>query len=201
MATKLAHRLPRGVPAQTIFDLATIAHGDLHRRHGFSPLQLLIGRTPDGVGLQQVDLGNASATLASAPMTKKLTMQQAAYETYIQEHMSEEAYRKKVHQSRPSHTWASGEKCWYWRSGKKSKEYRSKHGIFRGPATVLLQERETRQGEVQHRGVVWVVDGDVIIRCAPQHLRALTDSEKLLKCSLSDTENQEFQQFAILHRT
>ena len=35
MATKIAKRVPSETTAQEIFDMATIAHGDLSRRHGF----------------------------------------------------------------------------------------------------------------------------------------------------------------------
>ena len=86
MATKLARRVPHDVSAQEIFDAATTAHGDLHRRHGFSPFQLMTGRTPKGIGPQTPEFGTASATLQSGPMQKRLEVQRAAYEVYLSEH-------------------------------------------------------------------------------------------------------------------
>lgn len=52
-ATKVAHRLTEDVSVQEIFDIMCCeAHNDLHRTRGSSPLQLMIGRTPRGVGLE-----------------------------------------------------------------------------------------------------------------------------------------------------
>ena len=88
MATKLARRVLHDVSAQEIFDAITTAHGDLHRRHGFSPFQLMTGRTPKGIGPPTPELGTASATLQSGPMQKRLEIQRAAYEIYLNEHIN-----------------------------------------------------------------------------------------------------------------
>ena len=96
-AIRVTRRTSDNVTFQEIFDECTTAHNDLHRNRGFSPWQLLLGKT-----------------------------------------------------------------------------------------LVLIQERETTAEGVRMKGVVW------IIRCAVQHLRSLSESEKRL-CSIADTEAISFQ--------
>ena len=42
------------------------------------------------------------------------------------------------------------------------------------------------------KGVVWITEGTSLVRCAVQHLRSLSESEKRL-CSIADTEAISFQ--------
>ena len=62
-----------------------------------------------------------------------------------------------------------------------------KGGVFLGPARVLLQERETTADGVRMKGVVWITEGTSLVRCAVQHLRSLSESEKRL-CSIAETQ-------------
>ena len=67
-----------------------------------------------------------------------------------------------------------------------------KGGVLHGPARVLIQERETTAEGVRMKGVVWITEGTSLVRCAVQHLRSLSESEKRL-CSIADTETISFQ--------
>ena len=62
-----------------------------------------------------------------------------------------------------------------------------------GPARVLLQERERKGDDLKYKAVVWVVDGDQLVRCSSTHLRPVSIAEQTL-CSLRDREAQTFQQ-------
>ena len=42
------------------------------------------------------------------------------------------------------------------------------------------------------KGDVWITEGTSLVRCAVQHLRSLSESEKRL-CSIADTESISFQ--------
>ena len=64
--------------------------------------------------------------------------------------------------------------------------------VFLGRARVLLQERETTAEGVRVKGLVWIKEGTSLVRCALQHLRSLSESEKIL-CSIADTEAISFQ--------
>ena len=45
-AIRVARRTPDSVTIQQVFDECTTAHNDKHRNRGFSPWQLLLGKTP-----------------------------------------------------------------------------------------------------------------------------------------------------------
>ena len=62
-----------------------------------------------------------------------------------------------------------------------------------GPARVLLQERERKGDDLKYKAVVWIVDGDKLVRCSSTHLRPVSTAEQTL-CSLRDGEAQTFQQ-------
>eukprot|EP00959_Pyramimonas_sp_CCMP1952_P203510 4255713-Pyramimonas_sp.AAC.1 len=66
-------------------------------------------------------------------------------------------------------------------------------GRFHGPATVLMQEREVKNGVAERRGVVWLVDGDRLVRAAAAaHLRTVTKAEQTLE-SISAGSSDRFQ--------
>ena len=101
-----------------------------------------------------------------------------------------------MHKSRPFRVWSSGEWCWFWRSRahlhrrtKASQQF--KEGAFLGPARVLLQERERKADDIKYKAVVWIVDGDQLVRCSSAHLRPVSTAEQTL-CSLRDGEKRNF---------
>ena len=61
-----------------------------------------------------------------------------------------------------------------------------------GPARVLLQERERKGDDLKYKAVVWVVDGDQLVRCSSTHLRPVSTAEQTL-CSLRDGEARTFR--------
>ena len=112
--------------------------------------------------------------------------------------MSLQQKRREMHKSRPFRVWSSGEWCYFWRSRahlhrrtKASRQF--KEGAFLGPARVLLQERERKGDDLKYKAVVWVVDGDQLVRCSSTHLRPVSTVEQTL-CSLRDGEARTFQQ-------
>ena len=62
-----------------------------------------------------------------------------------------------------------------------------------GPARVFLQERERKGDDLKYKAVVWIVDGDQLVRCSSTHLRPVSTAEQTL-CSLRDGEARTFQQ-------
>ena len=169
------------------------AHNDLHRTRGSSPLQLLIGRTPKGVGLEaERSLGQRSAEITDVVERSRLEVKTECYKAYVEEELSIQQNRKAIHQTRKWRSWASGEWCWYWRSSTANRKRTPKAGVFRGPARVLMQERDVTAEGSKLRGVVWVADGASMVRVSPSHLRTLSEAEKTL-CTLRDTEAMDFQ--------
>ena len=87
---------------------------------------------------------------------------------------------------------------WFWRSRahlhrrtKASRQF--KEFAFLGPVRVLLQERERKGDDIKYKAVVWIVDGDQLVRCSSTHLRPVSTAEQTL-CSLRDGEARTFQQ-------
>ena len=63
---------------------------------------------------------------------------------------------------------------------------------MKGGPRVLLPERGTTAEGVRMKSVVWITEGTSLVRCAVQHLRSLSESEKRL-CRVADTEAISFQ--------
>ena len=138
-ATRVARRAPEDTSCEVLFDHCTEAHNELHRRRGYSPFQLLIGRSPPGLPLDgDTQLGEVSASLTSDGR-HRLHIQLECYRAYLDEEMSLQQKRREMHKSRPFRVWSSGELCWFWRSRahmhrrtKASRQF--KEGAFLGPA-------------------------------------------------------------------
>ena len=177
-ATRAARRAPEDTSCEALFDDCTEAQNELHRRRGYSPFQLLIGRSPPGLPLNgDKQLGEVSASLTSDGR-HRLHIQRECYRAYLDEEMSLQQKRREMHKSRPFRVWSSGEWCWFWRSRahlhrrtKASRQF--KEGAFLGPARVLLQERERKGDDLKYKATVWLVDGDqlyvvpqlIFVRC------------------------------------
>ena len=104
-----------------------------------------------------------------------------------------------MHKSRPFRVWSSGEWCWFWRARahlhrrtKASRQF--KEGAFLGAARVLLQEREGKGDDLKCKAVVWVVDGDQLVRCSSTHLRPVSTAEQTL-CLLRDGPQHVLQSY------
>ena len=197
-ATRAARRAPEDISCEFLFDDCTEDRNELNRRRGYSPFQLLIGRSPPGLPLDgDKQVGEVSASLTSDGR-HRLHIQRECYRAYLDEEMSLQQKRGEMHKSRPFRVWSSGEWCWIWRSRahlhrrtKASRQF--KEGAFLGPARVLLQERERKGDDLKYKAVVWVVDGDQLVRCSSTQLRLVSTAEQTL-CSLRDGEARTFQQ-------
>ena len=116
---RVARRTPDSVSIQEIFGECTTAHNDLHRNRGFSPLQLLLGKTPtDKAACEDPDLAQCNVELVDEAANQRLRVKEESYKAYIEEELSLRKRRKEIHQAQPWRHWAAGEWCWYWRSGK-----------------------------------------------------------------------------------
>ena len=193
-ATRAARRAPEDTSCEALFDDCTEAHNELHRRRGYSPFQLLIGRSPPGLPLDgDMQLGEVSASLTSDGR-HRLHFQRECYRAYLEEEMSLQQKRREMHKSRPFRVWSSGEWCWFWRSrAHLHRRTKASRQFKEGPARVLLQERERKGDDLKYKAVVWVVDGDQLVRCSSTHLRPVSTAEQTL-CSLRDGEARTFQQ-------
>ena len=198
---KVLHVLKNAAPGEledtsceALFDDCTEAHDELHRRRGYSPF----GRSPPGLPKEgDKQLGEVSPLLTSDGR-HRLHIQWKCCRAYLDEEMSLQQRRREMHKSRPFRVWSSGKWCWFWRSrahlhrrAKASRQF--KESAFSGPARVLLQERERKGDDIKYKAVVWVVDGDQLVRCSLAHLRPVFTAEQTLR-SLRDGKARTKQQ-------
>ena len=171
-ATRAARRAPEDTSCEALFDDCTEAHNELHRRRGYSPFQLLIGRSPPGLPLDgDKQLGEVSTSLTSDGQ-HRLHNQRECYRAYLDEELSLQQKRREMHKSRPFRVWSSGEWCWFWRSRAHLHRRTKASRQFKEGACVL--------------GSSWYV-------CSSTHLRPVSTAEQTL-CSLRDGEARTFQQ-------
>ena len=131
-AIRVAQRTPDSVTSQEIFDECTTAHNDLHRNRGFSPWQVLLGKTPSDKSVcENLDLAQRSVEVVDEAAKQRLRVKEESYKA-----LSLRERRKEIHQTRPWRHWVEGEWCWYWKSGKH-KGSRMKGGVFLGLARVF----------------------------------------------------------------
>ena len=127
-----------------------------------------------------------------------LEVKTACWQAHIAWELSKQAARAHLARTRAYKEWASGERCWYWRDQPRDRAgtvIRSRHhGMFCGPGMVLLQQRriDDTTGERHRRGIVWVIDGDRLIRCSPAHLRIMQDNEKVMDI-VEDSQDTNFE--------
>ena len=140
-------------------------------------------------------LGEVSASLTSDGR-HRLHIQRECYRAYLDEEMSLQQKRREMHKSRPIVCGHLENGVGFWRSRahlhrrtKASRQF--KEGAFLGPARVLLQERERKGDDLKYKAVVWLVDGDQLVRCSSTHLRPVSTAEQTL-CSLRDGEARTF---------
>ena len=91
---------------KNIFDECTTAHSDLHRNRGFSPWQLLLGKTPtDKTACEDPDLAQCCVEVVDEAAKQRLRVKEESYKAYIEEELSLRKRRKEIHQSRPLRHW------------------------------------------------------------------------------------------------
>ena len=98
-AIRLSRRTLDSVTLQEIFDECTTAHNDLHRHRGFSPWQLLLGKTPTDKSLcENPDLAQCSVEVVDEA-AKQRRVKEESYKAYIEEELSLRKRRKEISSS------------------------------------------------------------------------------------------------------
>ena len=81
------------------FDECTTAHNDFHRNRGFSPWQLLRGKTPTDKSLcENPDLAQCSVEVVDEAAKQRLRVKEESYKAYIEEELSLRKRREEIHQ-------------------------------------------------------------------------------------------------------
>ena len=112
-----ARRTPDSV--KEIFDECTAAHNDFHRIRGFSPLQLLLGKTPtDKSVCENPELGSVQCrSCGRSCETESPCERRVVQSVHRRGTVTSKTSQKEVHQAGSWRHWAASEWCWCWRSG------------------------------------------------------------------------------------
>ena len=162
-----------------------MAHSRLLKHGGYTPVQLLFGHE-EAFDDEQY---NRSITVS---MAERLARQQSAMKAWLQAEAESRVEQAQNRRTRVVQHWPSGTRVCHWRADVPSvwslptirqgpTAILNKHkGAWLGPATALAQEmsRSQEQHEEAH-GTVWIVVHGRLLRCAPEHMRHLSERESL----------------------
>ena len=144
--------------------------------HGFSPIQWVLGYTPHIPGLlsEESSLCNPAHLDPSERFMEKLRLQQEASKAMIEadtDHRLRRALLRK-YMGQPL-LLQPGDLCYYWRDTPPGSAAKLK---WRGPATVIMREPGPHG---PHTDVYWIGHGTVLLRAAPEHIKAATPIQDL----------------------
>ena len=156
-----------------------------------TPWQLLFGHEPAPIEGEAFDDEQQSRSI-TASMAERPARQQSAMKAWLQAEAESRVEQAQNRRTRVVQHWPSGTRVCCWRADvpsmgslptirQGSTPILNKHkGAWLGPATVLAQEmgRSQEQHEEAHGTVSIVVQG-LLMRCAPGHLRHLSERESL----------------------
>ncbi|CAK0817744.1 unnamed protein product, partial [Prorocentrum cordatum] len=103
-----------------------------------------------------------------------------ARQSYLECEYAERRRHAEQARNRIYQTWEAGDLVYFWRDGKGRENRPGKKGRWYGPARVLVQEKRHIDGRARVTSVVWIAHGNTLIRCAPEHLRPASETEKML---------------------
>ena len=168
---------------------AVMSHARLLKHGGYTPLQLLFGHESAPIEGEAFDdeQQNRSITVS---MAERLARHRSAMKAWLQAKAESRVERAQNRRTRVVQHWPSGTRVCYRRADvpsmgslptirQESTAILNKHkGAWLGPATVLAHEmgRSQEQHEEAH-GTVWIVVQGRFLRCAPEHLRHLSERE------------------------
>ena len=154
-------------------------------------MQRLFGHEPAPIEGEAFDdeQQNRSITVS---MAERLERQQSAMKAWLRAEAQSRVERAQNRRTRVVQHLPSGTRVCYWRADVPSRGslptirqgstaiLNEHEGAWLGPATVLAQEmgRSQEQHEEGH-GTVWIVVQGRLLRCAPEHLRHLSERESL----------------------
>eukprot|EP00435_Cladocopium_sp_Y103_P036353 s892_g9.t1 len=156
----------------------TAAKNSLSRHRGYSPEILVLGKSrhlpaclsneelgpADWLVDDNIDRPESQRTLETQNFFRNLAWREQARTIFIKTDHDMKLRRALLKRSRPERrSFAMGQWVMYWRNGKGALA-----GSWNGPARVVLSE---------DRNVTWITHQSRLYRCAPEHLRPLSDRE------------------------
>eukprot|EP00435_Cladocopium_sp_Y103_P038295 s1525_g10.t1 len=159
------------------------AKNAMSRHLGYTPELWVLGKmkpVPGSLSTGHLDsssyLDCDESTTESSMFQQQLARREAARIAFIRADHSSTLRRALHARSRPERlTFQNGDVVMFWRAGKGVE-----NGSWHGPAKVLM---------IEDRNLVWVSHLTRLYRCAPEHIRLLSEDEAK---SLSDEDRRMF---------
>eukprot|EP00435_Cladocopium_sp_Y103_P070486 s548_g35.t1 len=155
---------------------------------GHSPLQHVMGRTPDAAGrfFSTVDPACPELTclepraMQHENWERMVTAEKALIDWQCQQRVS----RATNSRHRQVRDFSAGDLVYIWRkqlTGQDAGQNKQGSGRFVGPARILATEmKRDQQGELQRGSSIWLVRGRRLIKCCAEQLRHATDKEHII---------------------
>ena len=160
---------------EEVFEQVNVAKNTLVHKSGYSPNQRVFGKDPRLPGFvygggEDVNVVVNSGYLAGDPSyVKSMEIRHAARKAFI-EHDHEDRVRRAIeHRTRPERgPFIPGCKVYVWRPGN-AKPSGDRSYYWKGPGTVIGNSDSSKY---------WVSFGSKVLKCSPEQLRRLTDSDE-----------------------
>ena len=168
-----------------LFTWSVVAHNELIREDGWSPDQTTLGRQPRPLDLTLNPLGllqTKSANMRGHISEKANLIRLLSQTSYLSAQAIRRERIARQSQHRRTSSWSRGNLVCYWRQPgtQHSDIVNVGKGGFVGPAVVLGQDQGWKDGEIQARIRIWLLHGNRVVVVTPSHLRAATDTQKIL---------------------
>lgn len=164
------------------FDIALqsccTAKNSLSRYRGYSPEILVLGKSRHVPASNMSDTCDSAQTLADQAFSdnpetwtpevkwfmQNLQVREAARSAFVKADHDMKLRRSLLRRQRPSREqFTNGQWVMYWRDGKGALP-----GFWRGPARIIMTE---------YPNVIWLTHMSRLYRCAPEHVRPLSERE------------------------
>ena len=183
--SKLAEQNPEITPQEALSEGIRVFNNREMVR-GFSPVQHLLGQSPDETGRFVSSLtGQAYEKLIENPTVgiQESIERMKQAEQALSEWQAHQRVTRALN-SRPQkmQDYRPGDLVYFWRKQIKNQGQKlGKHGAFLGPARILAVEtHKDTQGNRRPSKSVWCVRGRRLLKCSPEQLRPASHREELL---------------------
>ena len=193
--SKLASSDP-DMSAEECLSLAVNTFNQRELVRGFSPVQHVLGQSPDATGRLIRDLSGLSEEpiLNKSPEDfRREEMRRAEAEKALADWQAQQRVTKAMNsRTRPLHHYQPGDLVYFWRTQESNKNKRQSgmnQGRILGPARVLAMEtRKGPEGELRASHSIWCVRGRQLIKCSPEQLRPASMREELVEALSPDQQ-------------
>ena len=188
LMTKMVEQDPEVTPEEAL----SIAVATFNRREmirGFSPIQHVLGQSPDEAGehvkgLEQIQ----PEPILNQPLQefRREAERRAVAEKALSDWQARERVKRALNsRTRPQCQYLPGDLVYFWRTqeaNKSNKHPGTNRGRFLGPARILAMEsRQSDVGESRPGNAIWLVRGRRLLKRSREQLRPASHREEVIE--------------------